>query len=280
MIRRLAVAALALVVGAAVGTVGIGWWLDRPTETDVQDARLVVTAGDDWYGQILLDSCSVVPVDVYNAGDQPVDLSGLRASMTSRSSLTCRPEVGHVTIQPRTSRTIRAALGFRCADGPAEPTFAAVVGPASVPVAGPVAMPPLDPGWLCSGGGPVWFRARPSQDPTGTGPNARLPVTLTFSSGNQGTKLTSIDLRDSKAFALEPPRLPVDISALAPGAAPPDVYVEVFLSVRDCARARAFRSSDLIVTAGFTPGGEFDQPLAESDRALVRQLVRLVDAAC
>ncbi|MBM7783455.1 hypothetical protein [Tenggerimyces flavus] len=280
MIRRLAVAALAVAVGAALGATGIGWWLDRPTEPAAQDARLVATAGDDWYGQILLDSCSVVPVDIYNAGDQPIDLSGLRAGLTTRSSLTCRPEVGHVTIQPRTSRTIRAAIGFRCADGMAEPTFAAVVGPASTPVSGHVSMPPLDPGWMCSDGGPTWFRARPSQDPTGTGPDARLPVTLMFSSGKQGTKLTSIDLRDSKAFALEPPRLPVDISALAPGAAPPDVYVELFLTVRDCARARAFRSSDLIVTSGFTPGGEFDQPLAEGDRVLVRQLVRLVDAAC
>ena len=141
-------------------------------------------------------------------------------------------------------------------------------------------MPPLDLGWLCRrrGSGLVPSTAVPG--PTGTGPNARLPVTLIFSSGKQGTKLTSIDLRDSKAFALEPPRLPVDISALAPGAAPPDVYVEMFLSVRDCARARAFNTSDLVLTADFTPGGEFDQPLAESDRALVRQLVRLVDAAC
>lgn len=280
MIRRLAVAALALAVGAAVGAAGIGWWLDRPTEPEAENARLVVTAGDDWYGQILVDSCAVVPVDIYNAGDQPVEVARLRASLTARESMTCRPEVGHVTIEPRTSRTVRAAIGFRCADGLAAPTFAAEVGPASAPVSGPVAMPPLDPGWLCTGGGPAWFRSRPSQGPTGTGPDARLSVRLVFSSSGKGTKLTSLALRDSKAYTLEPPRLPVEISALAPGAAPPDVYVEVFLSVRDCAQARAFRSSDLMVTAGFTPGGELDQPLVESDRALVRQLVRLVDAAC
>ncbi len=59
------------------------------------------------------------------------------------------------------------------------------------------------------------------------------------------------------------------------------MHVEAFLSVRDCARARVFESSDLVVTATFTPGGEkAAQPMAEGDRVLVHQLVRLVDAAC
>jgi hypothetical protein len=279
--RKLALVVLALLAGIVAGVAGTTWWLAQPPGGDASDARIVVTADGDWYGQgDRPGGCSVFPVEVYNAGDHPVDVSRILASVTRDSSLTCQPEVGPVRIPPHATRTVRGVVGFRCEDQPAEPRFTAMTGPEeSTPVSGTIDMPPIDHRTVCpEGWRPAWYRSEP-HEPTGTGPMARLPVTLVFSSGERGTKLASLGLRNTEAFALDPPRLPIDLSSLAPGAAPPEVYVEVSLTVRDCERARAFETSDLTLTATFEPEGELITDVI-ADRAVVRQLIRLVDAAC
>jgi hypothetical protein len=274
--RKLALAALA--IGIVAGVLGANWWVERTPD----DVRMVVTAGDNWYGQLGQNGCAEVPVDVYNAGGEPLVVTGMLASLTKGSALSCASDDGHVLIPSQASRRVRAVIGFRCEDAPDEPRFTAMVGEeGSDRATGRIDMPPIDHHAFCQYGGSPWWFFEPTDKLTGSGPSARLAITLVFSSAKQGTKLASLALPDSSAFRLHPPRLPVDITSLAPGAAPPDVRVDGSLSVRDCERARGFTSGDLTVTATFAPTGErVTQGLADGDRGMVVSLMRLVEAAC
>ena len=272
-------AALALVLGTVVGVGGASWWSDRARERAAEQVRLIVTAHDAWLGQVEGEGCSTVPLDVYNAGDRPVVLSALRASVTKADTSSCRNSPDDVTVPPRTTVTYNAAIGFRCADQPGEPRFTATIGSSDAEsVTGAIELRRFDRPYHCEPQSSTFWvdsveRPRP-------GPTPRLPIKVVATSPIRGAKLSGLTLRDSKAFALRPAtRLPVDISALAPGAAPPEVRVEAWLSVRDCERAREFRPSDLTLEATFVPDAELAQQ-ALGDRHHLLQLTRLIDAAC
>jgi hypothetical protein len=279
-VRRIVVlAALALVLGSVAGVSGASWWSDTTRERAAEQVRLIVTADDAWLGQLEIEGCSTVPLEIYNAGDRPVVLSALRASVAREDSSDCRDHVDPVTIAPHTTVSHHARFSFRCADQSGEPRFTATVGTSDTDsVTGAIELRPFGQPYFCESQPSTFWVDSVERPRTGSSP--RLPITMVATSPIPGAKLSALTLLDTGAFALHPrTRLPLDISSLAPGAAPPEVRVEASLTVRDCERAREFRPGDVTLKATFTPDDKSTEHTLVDRRDILR-LMQLIDAAC
>jgi hypothetical protein len=291
---RVATLVIALLAGAIAAGLTVAWWQARQDEqVRVSQVRLTAWATPVEPIGAVAGSCVSVPVILANLGERPVVLLRLDADLSGvRRTPDCARPASDIDVRIGPSRSLSWSLryGIACGEPVRDQTYRAVVRTADGirrSVTGPVslAVPVVSPA-VCAASQPALRLANlgePSLVGTGRATVLRIPVQLiasrpgeAFGDAHAGIAVQSLATAAGSAFSITTKGLPI---RLGDGEGR---FVELHVTVSDCARAQELADTDLTLRAESVPRASVQGGIAEGQAsgAVATGLVHLVDAAC